>query len=165
MLLYNMPRPRTAPDLADALVGVAPLATRWIERLLAGNEPPLTLAQFLALRAIAAESVTASELARRAGVSGAAVSQLVGALEQAGWIERSRGEDDRRRQALSLAPAGAEVFRSATRRLRSRLGELLAPVPRREAEQLARLLERLERTLGGAPPPQRPRLRLRAGPD
>jgi MarR family transcriptional regulator, lower aerobic nicotinate degradation pathway regulator len=156
MLLYNMPRPRTAPDLAGALIGVAPLATRWIERLLAGNEPPLTLAQFLALRAIAAESVTAAELARRAGVSGAAVSQLVGALEQAGWIERSRGEDDRRRQALSLTPAGAEVFRSATRRLRSRLGELLAPVPRREAEQLARLLERLEHTLGGAPPPRRP---------
>src|ERR671934_53704 len=60
-----MPRPRRAPNSIEPLVGVAPLVNRWIERLLAVHEPRLTLAQFLAMRAIAADSVTATELARR----------------------------------------------------------------------------------------------------
>ncbi|HEY7073892.1 MAG TPA: hypothetical protein VH418_00920, partial [Solirubrobacteraceae bacterium] len=64
-----MPRPRKPANPAEALVGVAPLAARWIERLLASGEPPLTLAQYLALRAIASEPLAAAELARRAGVS------------------------------------------------------------------------------------------------
>ena len=151
-----MPKPRRSPNPIDALVGLAPVASRWIERLLAGHEPPLTLAQFLALRAIAVEPVAAADLARRAGISGAAVSQLVAGLEQEGWVERARAEDDRRRQALALTPAGAAVYRSATRLLRTRLGAVIGEMPPHEAEQLTRLLERVERTLGGSPPPRRP---------
>jgi DNA-binding MarR family transcriptional regulator len=151
-----MARPRKPSNPAEALVGVAPLAARWIERLLASNEPPITLAQFLALRAIAAEPLAAAELARRAGVSGAAVSQLVAALEAAGWVERARQTSDRRRQPLALTPAGFEAFRSATRLLYGRLGELLADLPRHEAQELTRLLTRVEHLLGGSPPPRRP---------
>jgi DNA-binding MarR family transcriptional regulator len=151
-----MARPRRSANPIDALVGVAPVATRWIERLLAGHEPPLTLAQFLALRAIAGSALTAAELARRTGVSGAAVSQLVGGLERAGWLERAQTEDDRRRQALTLSAAGAAVLRSASGLLRTRLGALLGEMPPREAEHLTRLLEHVERALGGSPPPRRP---------
>ena len=58
-----MPAPRrSSSDAAEALVAVAPLVSRWIERLLAGHQPPLTVAQFLALRAVAAEDVSGSEL-------------------------------------------------------------------------------------------------------
>jgi hypothetical protein len=49
----------------------------------ARHDPPLTVAQYLAPREIARERVSASELARRTGVSGPAVSQLVAALEDA----------------------------------------------------------------------------------
>ena len=58
-----MPRPRHHQSPVEALVGVAPLASRWIERLLAGHEPPLTLGQFSALRAIAAEPLSAADQA------------------------------------------------------------------------------------------------------
>ena len=48
-----MPKPpRLKTDAAESLVALAPLATRWIERLLAAASPPLTVSQFLALRAI-----------------------------------------------------------------------------------------------------------------
>jgi DNA-binding MarR family transcriptional regulator len=151
-----MPLSPRAHTAADALVGVVPLASRWIERLLAGHEPPLTLAQFSALRAIAAEPVSAVDLARRTGVSSAAVSQLVSTLESAGWVERTREEADRRRQPLRLSSAGDAVFRSASRSLRSRLGALLGELPARESEQLERLLGRVEQALGGSPPPPRP---------
>ena len=151
-----MPRPRHHQSPVEALVGVAPLASRWIERLLAGHEPPLTLGQFSALRAIAAEPLSAADLARRTGVSGAAVSQLVTTLEASGWVQRTPAEDDRRRQGLSLTPPGEAVFRSATRLLRSRLGALLGELPPHESEHLARLLKRVEEELGGSPPPRRP---------
>jgi DNA-binding MarR family transcriptional regulator len=127
-----------------------------MERLLAAHEPPLTVAQFLALRAIAREPLSGAELAKRAGVSGAAVSQLLAGLEQAGWLERGPRPDDRRRQELALSRAGARTLDSGSNLLRERLGALLAVLPRRELDALGRGLERLESLLGGAPPPRRP---------
>jgi DNA-binding MarR family transcriptional regulator len=150
-----MPRPRKPANPAEALVGVAPLAARWIERLLASGEPPLTLAQYLALRAIASEPLAAAELARRAGVSGAAVSQLVSALEGAGWVEREPEPADRRRHQLKLTAAGFEAFQSATRRVYGGLGDVLAGLPPHEAKALTDLLVTLEHVLAGSPPPRR----------
>src|SRR5581483_3092754 len=98
-----MPRPRRLPAparAADELVRVVPLLGRWIERLLAAHEPPLTVAQLLALDAAEA-GATAAELAERAAVSPAAVSQLLAALEDGGLLVRARASDDRRRQTLA----------------------------------------------------------------
>jgi DNA-binding MarR family transcriptional regulator len=143
-------------DAAEALVAVAPLVSRWIERLLARHDPPLTVAQYLALRAITRERVTGTELARRAGVSGPAVSQLLAGLDDTGLLERQPVAGDRRRQALTLSAAGERAFRSAEALLREQLAELLAPLPPPEADALARLLPRVEAELSGAPPPRRP---------
>ena len=69
-----------ALQAAAALVAVAPLASRWIERLLAAHEPSLTLPNSSPVRAIARTHISGSELARRAGVSEPAVSQLLTGL-------------------------------------------------------------------------------------
>jgi DNA-binding MarR family transcriptional regulator len=150
------PPRRNGVEAAEALAGAAPLATRWIERLLAQHEPPLTVTQYLALRAIARERVSGSELARRAGVSGPAVSQLLAGLSDAGLIDRDVVEGDRRRVALTLSADGARVFAGAEALLSDRLGSLLAEVPRPEVDALARTLPRVEAALSGAPPPRRP---------
>jgi DNA-binding MarR family transcriptional regulator len=142
--------------MAEALAAVAPLATRWIERLLARHDPPLTVTQYLALRAIAREGISGTELARRAGVSGPAVSQLLAGLDQAGLINRQAIDDDRRRHALDLSPAGESAFYSAQALLRGQLASLLTDLPHPEADALARLLPRVEAALSGAPPPRRP---------
>jgi len=147
---------RKAVDAAEALVAVAPLATRWIERLLASHDPPLTVPQYLALRAIAREGVSGSELARRTGVSGPAVSQLLAALADAGLLKRREIADDRRRHELTLTTAGARVFQSAEKLLRERLATLLAGLPRPEIDALSRLLPRVEAALAGTAPPRRP---------
>jgi DNA-binding MarR family transcriptional regulator len=137
-------------------VRTAPLVSRWIERVLAAHDPPLTVAQYLALQAIADGEVVGAELARRAAVSPAAVSQLLGALEQAGLVSRGRLEDDRRRQPLSLTDQGRWALRSAQTTLRERLAGLLVDIPPPETDALARLLDRLEASLSGTPPPPRP---------
>jgi DNA-binding MarR family transcriptional regulator len=100
--------------------------------------------------------VSGSELARRTGVSGPAVSQLLAALEDTGLIERHAVAGDRRRQALALSAGGERAFLSAEALLRDQLAELLAPLPTPEADALARLLPRVEAELSGAPPPRRP---------
>jgi DNA-binding MarR family transcriptional regulator len=153
-----MPGPRRPPTAAaaEALITVAPLASRWIERLLAGHEPPLTVAQFLALRAIDQEDVSGSELARRAGTSGPAVSQLIAGLASAGLLARAELAQDRRRQTLTLTPQGQKALGSAQELLSERLSALLAELPRPEADALARALPRLAAVLSGAPPPRRP---------
>jgi DNA-binding MarR family transcriptional regulator len=152
-----MPPPRRSHiEAAQALAAVAPLATRWIERLLAAHEPPLTVAQYLALRAIAGGQASSAELARGAGVSGPAVSQLVAALVDTGLIERRPAADDRRRQTLALSPSGERAYASAEELLQARVGSLLADLPRPEADALSRLLQHVEVTLAGAPPPRRP---------
>ena len=145
-----------AASAAEGLAAVAPLATRWIERLLARHEPALTVPQYLALRAIAREGVTGSELAHRTGVSGPAVSQLISGLASAGLVERRPDDADRRRQALALSTAGEQAFASAETLLRDRLGELLGDLPRPEIDALSRLLPSVEAALSGAPPPRRP---------
>ncbi|HVD58261.1 MAG TPA: MarR family transcriptional regulator [Thermoleophilaceae bacterium] len=150
------PRHHSPADAAEALVAVAPLVSRWIERLLSSHDPPLTVAQYLALRAIARDAVTGSELARRTGVSGPAVSQLLASLEGAGLIERHAVAGDRRRQALALSAAGEQAFLSAEALLRDQLAALLAPLPPPETDTLARLLPRVEAELSGAPPTRRP---------
>ena len=156
-----MPRPRhrTSRQAADALARTAPLASRWIERLLAAHEPPLTVAQYLVLQAVADGEVVGAELARRTAVSSAAVSQLLDALETADLVERLRLVDDRRRQSLALTERGQTTFRSAQALLRERLAQLLADLPPPETDALARLLERLEALLSGTAPPPRPHRR------
>src|SRR3954451_16654848 len=93
-------------EAGAALAAAAPLASRWVERVLASHDPPLTVVQYLALRAIQAAPLSGAELARRTGVSGPAVSQLVSALENAGRVERQRVESARRTRALALTAHG-----------------------------------------------------------
>jgi DNA-binding MarR family transcriptional regulator len=100
--------------------------------------------------------VVGAELARRAAVSPAAVSQLLAALDERGLLTRERLERDRRRQPLALTEQGTWALGSAKTTLRERLAGLLADLPPHEADALARLLERLQASLAGTPPPPRP---------
>jgi DNA-binding MarR family transcriptional regulator len=148
------PKPQT--DAAEALLAVAPLVSRWIERLLTQHTPPLTVSQYLALRAISREPLTGATLARRTGVSGPAVSQLLAGLTRAGLLERHPDPEDRRHQTLALSAGGAEVYGSAHAMLRLELGGLLGQLPRPEADALSRVLPDVEAALAGTTPPRRP---------
>lgn len=148
--------PDPLPGAADSLAVVALLAARWAERLLASHEPPLTVTQYLALRAISDEELSAAELARRAGVSGPAVSQVLAGLAEAGLIRRTPVPSDRRWQTLALSAAGQQVAQSARLLLRDRFGELLADLPHPESNALSRALPQVAAALSGSPPPRRP---------
>jgi DNA-binding MarR family transcriptional regulator len=147
------PGPR---NTADTLAAVAPLVTRWMERVLAGADPPITLGQYLGLRAIAAGVDSAADLARATGVSESAVSQLVAGFERAGTVERRSASDDRRRRPLALTPDGERVLRSAQRLVGAQLEPLVASLAPPDADALSTLLRRIEPALAGTAPPRRP---------
>jgi DNA-binding MarR family transcriptional regulator len=152
------PKPKLhARQAGAALAATALLTSRWVERWLASHDPPVTVAQYLALRAIEAEPLSAAELARRTGVSGPAVSQLVSTLESAGLVSRGAPLTDPRTRELALKPAGKRVLSSANELLSERLAELLVDLPKPEADALARSLERVDAALSGAAPPRRPK--------
>lgn len=152
------------PVAADSLVVVALLAARLAERLLAGHTPPLTVTGYLVLYAISEETVPAAELARRAGVSGPAVSQLLTGLDDAGLILRTPVPSDRRWQALALSEEGRDVFQSAQTLLRHQFSGMLGELPQPEADALARGLPHVLAALSGSPPPRRPPPPPRHGP-
>jgi len=154
-----MSRPRhraSSRDAAAALARTAPLVSRWVERLLASHTPPLTVAQYLVLEAIDSGDVLGGELARRAAVTAAAVSQLVGGLETSGLIARQHLRDDRRRQPLELTAAGRSCLVSVRLLLQDRLASLLDGLPGPEIDALVRLLRHVEAALAGTAPPPRP---------
>jgi DNA-binding MarR family transcriptional regulator len=123
---------------------------------LGGHEPPLTTPQYLALRAIAKEPTSVSDLARRAGVSGPAATQLVNALENEGLVERRPEPDDRRRQRLVLSSDGERTLRSGEAMLTERVGQLIDSLPPPEIDALAQALPVVEAALAGTAPPRRP---------
>lgn len=151
------PRPHPDQQAPSVLARVAPLVSRWVERLLAEHDPPLTLAQYLALERFGAGQVHAAELAEGAGVSRSAVSQLVTSLHGLGLVERAGGGEDRRQQPLQLTREGKRVLRSSRRRLRERLEPVLSELPPHQANELARALDRVEELLSGTAPPRRRR--------
>ena len=76
------------------------------------------------------------ELARREGISAAAMSTALTRLETAGLLARSRTGPDRRRVGLELTEAGHRVLRSARSR---RTAWLAARLQQLTPEQLAAL--------------------------
>jgi len=55
-----------------------------------------------------------SELAREVGFSPSRLSHAVSRMEEAGWVERSRSEADRRGTEATLTDPGAKVVEAAT---------------------------------------------------
>jgi DNA-binding MarR family transcriptional regulator len=139
----------------EPLSRVAPLVSRWVERLLAGHDPSLTLAQHLALHAVTEGELVGSELARRSAVSPAvvspaAVSQLLANLEDAGLLERARSADDRRRHDLTLSPSGQAAC-APRRRCCAPNWEHSSPTSRRPRATRSRACSRRSRRSSPAP--------------
>src|SRR5579884_1540313 len=94
-----------------------------------------------------APGITASALAERECISAAAVSNHLARLESAGLIERTRGDDDRRRVGLSLSAEGEKVLRSVRQRRTAWLARRLDRLTETEREAIEAAIEPLARLL------------------
>ncbi|MFI0450845.1 MarR family winged helix-turn-helix transcriptional regulator [Actinomadura sp. 6N118] len=82
-------------------------------------------------------------LGRRTGIDRSDVVAALNDLADRGLIERSPDPSDRRRNIVTVTPAGSEQFRRLDKVLAGVQDDLLAPLSSAERDQLAELLARV----------------------
>lgn len=103
--------------------------------------------------------LTMSELSARLMVTGGNVTGIVDQLEAEGHVVREAHPSDRRAVAVRLTPQGARAFRRMAATHEGWIVELLAGWSPDEQAELQRLLGRLKRAWGDAPPAAAPKAR------
>lgn len=93
---------------------------------------------------------TSAELARNLCYDKGAMTRLVDALYQRGWIERCRAAEDRRRLLLALTPAGHRVALEGRRKVLALWNEWVADWSAGEVMTFTHLLQRLSFAIGEA---------------
>jgi MarR family transcriptional regulator, lower aerobic nicotinate degradation pathway regulator len=97
--------------------------------------------------------ISQAELGRRLGVDRKDVVGVLNELERDGLAQRAPDDRDRRRNAITITPAGARHLRHLDVRLAEAHEALLEPLSARERQQLDALLQRLIAHHFGAPVP------------
>ncbi|MFB4267101.1 MarR family winged helix-turn-helix transcriptional regulator [Nonomuraea sp. GTA35] len=137
------PIPHRLRVLPSRLVNqVATSANRLVDQALAG--PGLRRYHYSLLAALE-EFGPASQaaLGRRTGIDRSDIVATVNELAERGLVERSPDPDDRRRNVITVTPAGARQLAELDRLLSGAQDELLAALTRAEREQLIGLLTRV----------------------
>lgn len=95
---------------------------------------------------------TATEIGARSAQHKTKVSRAVRALEMRRWLKRERMAEDRRRETLTLTPAGRAAYRDLAAPVREREEKLLAGLDAGDRAALERGLAALEASLDIAAP-------------
>ena len=82
-------------------------------------------------------------LGRRSGIDRSDVVATVNELAAGGLVERAQDPEDRRRNIVTITPAGVQKLRRLDAVLARIQDELLAPLTADERDELARLLRRV----------------------
>jgi MarR family transcriptional regulator, lower aerobic nicotinate degradation pathway regulator len=82
-------------------------------------------------------------LGRRIGIDRSYIVEAVNELANGGLVERARDPDDRRRNVVTITPAGVRQLRLLDEVLAGIQDEVFAPLSADERAQLARLLARV----------------------
>lgn len=82
-------------------------------------------------------------LGRRTGIDRSYVVEAVNELAERGLVERTRDPEDRRRNIITITPAGIQQLRRLDGVLAGVQDELLAPLSADERDELVRLLTRV----------------------
>ncbi|GAA3002291.1 MarR family transcriptional regulator [Kitasatospora albolonga] len=107
----------------------------------------LRMPQYAVLAAVAELApVSQAELSRSTGIDPKDMVALVGELQEDGLVERAPDTRDRRKNVITLAPAGVRRLRRGDQLCREANDELTVALSSSEREQLAELLARLVRS-------------------
>ena len=115
------------------------------------RETGLTTAQLVVLQIVAdAGETTPKAIADRSGTSQATVTSLVEKLHRRGFVERRRGETDRRQLWLTLTPVGRTALDEAPDPLHERFSDAFRRLPSWEQAMIVAALERVASLVGGS---------------
>lgn len=89
------------------------------------------------------ESITQRDLTMRLGIQPGSVSEILSKLENAGLIQRTMSETDRRTANISLTDQGKQMACEAAEQRSRRHGEMFSCLTEHEKEELLTLLEKV----------------------
>jgi long-chain acyl-CoA synthetase len=116
----------------------------------------LTLPQYRVLGILAEGSSAASGLADRLAVRRPSITAVVDGLVARDLVDRRQEEDDRRRVALRLTPAGARILADADEVVDAYLASMAAHLPSRDEATALRSLELWGRAMAASRESARP---------
>jgi DNA-binding MarR family transcriptional regulator len=99
----------------------------------------------LMLLANANPGIAQIEIADQLAIDKASVVALVDRLENAGWVQRKRSTEDRRRQGLFLTPAGTKAFKTLKKEMVEHERKFVERFSEQERKTLIALLQRLHK--------------------
>jgi DNA-binding MarR family transcriptional regulator len=113
----------------------------------------LTALQYTALTVLERHpDLTSAQLARNSFVTAQTMADMVVILRDRGLIDRHRDQADRRRLVLALTAEGRKLLRAYRGRVAALEAEMLAPLTKRQAEQLRASLSACRGALADHPP-------------
>jgi len=83
------------------------------------------------------------EIANHLGIDKASVVALIDRLENAGWVQRKRSTEDRRRQGIFLTPSGLKAFKALKKEMIEHERKFVDRFSEQERKTLISLLQRL----------------------
>jgi len=95
------------------------------------------------LLASANPGIAQIEIANHLGIDKASVVALIDRLENAGWVQRKRSTEDRRRQGIFLTAGGVKAFKSLKKEMIEHERKFVERFSEAERKTLIALLQRL----------------------
>jgi DNA-binding MarR family transcriptional regulator len=95
------------------------------------------------LLASANPGIAQIQIANHLGIDKASVVALIDRLENAGWVQRKRSTEDRRRQGIFLTPAGVKAYKSLKKEMIDHERKFVERFSDQERKTLISLLQRL----------------------
>lgn len=140
-----MTRPEAPPPPLARLLGLAldRLSRQLLERIHDAGFSDQRMAHHAVFAHLPPDGITLADLARRAGMTKQAMSELVIDLEGRGYLTRRPGEHDRRTKLIELSDRGWAAMEAALAAFAEIEHELEAQLGVRRLESLRRTLEML----------------------
>ncbi|WP_125707727.1 MarR family winged helix-turn-helix transcriptional regulator [Lacticaseibacillus porcinae] len=137
-------------DLLEAYIEVYFNAFKYVGDLI--SEPMkadgISFEQFLIMRDLAAgEELGLSEIAKKRGVTRAAISRQIKTLLEKGTITQERDDIDRRRLYLRLTDRGEEITLRLNKVIHKRFYDWVDMLGEQDAHELLRIMRRVGETI------------------
>jgi DNA-binding MarR family transcriptional regulator len=139
-----------AVALAHQVLEIIPLVGRTMAAEMRHAAHGADPSNFRLLWLLSHRTCTLSELAERQSVSLPTMSNSVTILEERGWVERTRSEEDRRKINIQLTPAGWEMLKEIGDHAAEKLAKVFEPLSDLDRETLVKGLEVLRQSFAAA---------------
>lgn len=141
--------PESSPGYLVRLINQ--MSAAGLEQVL--SDEGLTATQWMAMISLNFHFAdTCAELARKLAHDKGAMTRLIDTLEERGWVERTREEEDRRLVRLALTPLGYEVTMRGRRKVIELWNHWLGDWSAADVDTLLVMLRRLRTSMEKAGP-------------